>query len=513
MNTRLQQGLKSFERKQIVASGLALLFIVGLSLIFTFLYRSGQAAESAKLISRMIRTHDRREIVLTLQDARLDQFQTIRYVSTSPGASFTLPELADLMPDKSPWRSLVYHTIMIPVGEASQERADVFFEFNRFSHVVWGVLAWVVINLISIPQTRMMRRRIVDQYEKDLEIDKKMSRLEIANIVRHNIRTPLSALMRLSDTIQFRKKEEAEVFQSVITQIRELISKLDAAPPASGKSVSDGFFESMQAAARELRIGLPDHVRFDVSFDDSLPSALVSFVDSEMKALVGNLVNNAAEAIQGSGEIHLEVRDIGYSVLVRVKDNGKGIPSEILERVTEKGFTFGKKNGTGIGLFHAAECAREWGGNLRIQSTEGVGTLVELQLPVQGRHPWYVSRVKLHPDSVVAVVDDQVSVHRLWKMKLEEAGFSGRAFYFNDPDEFLRAAQGFEAKDTHFFVDYDFLDARRTGIDLLKELPTESHRYLVTGHFDDASVRLECQRHQLSLIPKTELSRLPLVQA
>lgn len=115
-------------------------------------------------------------------------------------------------------------------------------------------------------------------------MDKKSSRLEIANAVRHNIRTPLSALMRLSDTVTFRTEQEAEVFQSVIEQIRSLVSKLDVTAPAAKKTCRDGFFEAVQAAAREIHAGLDPATQFDVSLDDSLPSVLVPFVEAELKS-------------------------------------------------------------------------------------------------------------------------------------------------------------------------------------------------------------------------------------
>jgi hypothetical protein len=235
MKSSLQDSIKAFERKQRILFILLLIFLTGLSVIYTYLYRSGQAAESAKLISRMIHIQDLRETILTLQSARLEHFRVIRFVSTDPQKSFTLPELADLIPNASPLNSLIYHTIRIPVEIPGQGQAEIFFEFNRLAYTPWAILFSLIISLIALPQTYFMKRQITDQYEKDLELDRQTSRLEIANIVRHNIRTPLSALMRLSQTVPFRDEHEAEVFQSVITQIRALISKLDTKSPMAEK--------------------------------------------------------------------------------------------------------------------------------------------------------------------------------------------------------------------------------------------------------------------------------------
>lgn len=511
MNSGLQASMRSFERKQRIIAALLFFFMIGLSVIYTYLYRSGQAAESARLITRMLNIQDRREAILTLQAARLDHFRVIRFSSTEPDRSFTLPELADLMPATSPWHSFVYHTIAVPVHIPGQKPAELSFEFNRFTHVPWGILISFIINLLSIPQVHLMKKRIAAQYEKDLEMDKQASRLEIANVVRHNIRTPLSALMRLSDTVNFRNEHEAEVFQSVIEQIRSLVSKLDVTAPAPKKMSSDGLFETIQAAAKEIQMGLDPSIQFKVSIDDSVPSVLVPFVDAEMKSILWNLVNNSVEALQGPGKIHLRARDLGHSIVIEVEDDGKGIPSDILERVTEKGYTFGKVAGTGIGLFHASQCAQEWDGELRVRSTEGVGTTIEIRLPIKGRKKWYTSRIKLGKESTVVVVDDQISIHRLWKMRLDEAGFSGKTLSFYNAQELKSGINGMDLTGMTFLMDYDLLDPQVTGLDLLRTIPATANRYLVTGHFDDPNVRDACEHLRLSLIPKTSLHSLPLV--
>lgn len=511
MKSNLQDSINSFERKQRILFSLLLAFLIGLSVIYTYLYRSGQAAESAKLISRMIQIQDLRETVLTLQNARLDHFRVIRFVSADPQKSFTLPELADLLPKASPWHSLIYHTIQIPVDIPGQGQAKIFFEFNRLAYTPWAIFFSLILCLIALPQTHFMKKRIIAQYEKDLEVDRQMSRLEIANIVRHNIRTPLSALMRLSHTAPFRDEHDTEIFHSVIAQIRTLISKLDTKSPPKENFSNSGLFETLQMAVREIRIGLPTKIQFDVSYDDSLPSVLAPFIPAEMRSIIANLVTNSSEALNGTGQINLVANDLGHSVFIKITDNGPGIPANILNQVTEKGFTFGKPNGTGLGLFHARNCLHEWGGELRIHSQPNQGTTVEMRLPIQGRHSWYTSRIKFSQDSTLIIVDDQASIHSLWKMKFAEAGFAGGVISFFNVAEFRNGIEGFQPDKTLIFMDYDLHSESATGLDLLQEFPAYTNRYLVTGHFDDTKILESCTSLQISLIPKTTLHELPLV--
>lgn len=510
MNSKLREGLKSFERKQRAVTVLMLLFMIGISVIYTYHYRSGQAGESARLITRMLQIQDHREAIVTLQAARLDHFHVIRF--SSPEHSFVLPELAGMMPH-SPWHSLIYQEITIPIQVSGRELASVSFVFNRFAYAGWAILIFLLVNLISLPQIHLMKKRIATQYEKELEMDKQSSRLEIAGIVRHNIRTPLSALIRLADTVKFRDEQEAAVFQSVIEQIRSLVSKLDVATPADRNMSRDGLFDTIQTAIQEVRAALDPAVGFEVSLDDSLPSVLVPFTGAEMKSIIGNLVNNSVEAMNGPGKISLRLRDMGHSVVLEIEDNGQGIPAGLLGQVMEKGFTFGKANGTGIGLFHASQCVREWGGEIQIRSVEGTGTTVEIRLPITGRHSWYTPRIKLAQGSTVVIVDDQSMIHQLWKLRLDDAGFTGKILFFQNARDLRSGIGGIPLDGVHFLMDYDLLDPQVNGIDLLKEIPAAASRYLVTGHFDDPNVRAACERERLALIPKTSLHSLPVVVA
>lgn len=70
----------------------------------------------------------------------------------------------------------------------------------------------------------------------------------------------------------------------------------------------------------------------------------------EFKRVIINLINIAAEAIENVGEVIISVTHAGKSVTIEIKDNGKGIPKAVLPKLGERGFSFGKQAGTGLGL-------------------------------------------------------------------------------------------------------------------------------------------------------------------
>jgi signal transduction histidine kinase len=71
-------------------------------------------------------------------------------------------------------------------------------------------------------------------------------------------------------------------------------------------------------------------------------------------------------------------------VRFRIKDNGVGIPGELLDKLGEKGASFrdGDRRGSGLGLYHAKANIEAWGGKLTIQSVVGEGTEIAIALPV-----------------------------------------------------------------------------------------------------------------------------------
>jgi signal transduction histidine kinase len=74
-------------------------------------------------------------------------------------------------------------------------------------------------------------------------------------------------------------------------------------------------------------------------------------------------------------------RQSDNKILLSIRDNGKGIPPEVLSKIGTQGLSYAK-TGTGLGLSHAIETIRKHKGDLKIESTLGQGTTVTLELPL-----------------------------------------------------------------------------------------------------------------------------------
>jgi len=104
------------------------------------------------------------------------------------------------------------------------------------------------------------------------------------------------------------------------------------------------------------------------------------FANDGIKTVVFNLVNNA---IKHSGKENVEIvvetrAENGWGVLV-VKDNGKGIPEELKDKIFEEGFTSG--SGTGVGLFIVKKMVELYGGSIEVRDNEPSGAMFIVRLP------------------------------------------------------------------------------------------------------------------------------------
>lgn len=102
-----------------------------------------------------------------------------------------------------------------------------------------------------------------------------------------------------------------------------------------------------------------------------------------LRKVLINLVQNAVEAMPagrlGRVDVFAEGGN-GSAFIIRVSDNGMGIPEAMQERIFEPLFTT-KPAGTGLGLSVVASTVRQHGGTLRVESREGEGSVFTLCLP------------------------------------------------------------------------------------------------------------------------------------
>ena len=215
---------------------------------------------------------------------------------------------------------------------------------------------------------------------------------EMAGAIAHEVGQPLTALTNYARSGQMllaagRTAElaavidkmlgEAQRASEVVRRLRDFFregrTRLERVPVAE-------LLESVRRAAAQTKID-----ELTVSGDPDLPDILVDRLQIEL--VLRNLVNNAAEALDGSsgkGAVALSARRHDpQHVSIIVADNGPGIPAAARERVFEP-FVSGKPSGMGLGLAVSRAIAEAHGGTL--EAMPGPHGVFRLLLPVEAAH-------------------------------------------------------------------------------------------------------------------------------
>jgi len=382
---------------------------------------------------------------------------------------------------------------------------------------------------------------------------------EFAAQVSHDIRSPLSALNLVINTLTQIDSDRHTLMRQAVRRISEIAAALmnqskvahnapqsptstsassvtvtataDSSTSASvsAKPLHDDIdlLDLIEDVLMEKRIQIQSmmNVEIELKVDTTLPPT-ARICPVEMSRVISNVLDNAIQAASTakpgsgkseqteSGKVSVEVRCISDSddVVLEVSDTGMGIPPHILPHLGKRGVTHGKADGSGLGLYHAKTTLNEYSGSLEIQSSLGSGTKVTMRLPRSSDNGLAVSELPYEDGLVLVTVDDEPHIHALWKDKLkdaERAGMKIEHVVLHSPSELWRWLQASDTsgKPHLFAVDHDFKNQPETGLDLINKLGLDRKTILVTARETDVEFQNRVKQAGTRLLPKRRIGR------
>jgi polar amino acid transport system substrate-binding protein len=123
--------------------------------------------------------------------------------------------------------------------------------------------------------------------------------------------------------------------------------------------------------------------RFTITHEDNLPRVRGNF--QKLEQVVINLITNACQALEGRNKaIAIATRRDQDEVVLSVRDEGTGIPAELIGMVADPFFTTKRdKGGTGLGLSVSYGIVQEHRGRMEFRSEAGKGTEIEIRIPAE----------------------------------------------------------------------------------------------------------------------------------
>lgn len=279
----------------------------------------------------------------------------------------------------------------------------------------------------------VLRKTLVDLRESQTQLvqSEKMASLgQMVAGVAHELNTPLGyvknnvellrelkapllqlaeAQTRLIDCLHDPACDEERLAGALVEANR---SREQAAPELLAEDLEQLFGDTLYGLEQigELVVGLKNFARLDramsedIDLNDCIRSALViarnnlkdkaevtarlgelpriPCAPSQINQVLLNLLNNAAQAIDGFGRILIKTWADDGAVFVSVQDSGKGMPPEVLAKIFDPFFTTKPVGqGTGLGLSISFKIIQDHGGSIRAASEPGRGTRFLIRLP------------------------------------------------------------------------------------------------------------------------------------
>jgi C4-dicarboxylate-specific signal transduction histidine kinase len=228
----------------------------------------------------------------------------------------------------------------------------------------------------------------IKSMEDKIAQTERMSALgRVAAGVAHEIGNPLTSISSFVQILKERAEDDftRENFDRVehniqrITRILQQMSRFSRLPAMEIKehNINDIINSCLEILKFDKKL---KQITTRIELADDLPPVRVD--DGNMIQVFINLLLNAADAIADtSKKITIRTFKEDDRVVAQVIDNGCGIPEELLGQIFDPFFTT-KEKGTGLGLSISHEIVKKFGGELRVESLEGHGSVFSIILPV-----------------------------------------------------------------------------------------------------------------------------------
>ncbi|MEP4190943.1 MAG: ATP-binding protein, partial [Sneathiella sp.] len=219
---------------------------------------------------------------------------------------------------------------------------------------------------------------------------------DIARRIAHEIKNPLTPIQLSAERIKRKYGKEItsdiETFNkctdTIIRQVGDIGQMVDEFSSFARMPAPDFRPEQLSRIVEEAvflqKVGHPE---INYELDKDLPSSLCQLDPPQVTRVFTNLLQNAADAIEGRpgepeilepGKIVVRMLEDDNQLFVEVTDNGRGLPNENRTRLTEPYVTHREK-GTGLGLAIVNKIMEEHGGSLSLQDAdEGPGAKIQV---------------------------------------------------------------------------------------------------------------------------------------
>ena len=288
-------------------------------------------------------------------------------LSPEDSSGYHLKRPDDLITDEGETRELTWKTASDQVVYGDVTATGVFGHENEFRGI------------------RGVFRNVTDK--RRIQESQRLSQLgKITADISHEIKNRLAAIMSIAELSLLDGTEQSEIIEN-LQMIKEQSRYMDDfvrrmlsfAKPSQGIIKVVQIHDVIDFALKVLEKKFyKEQIEVLSEYGDNLPDVYID--DRQISEVLVNILQNAQEAMPGSGQIRIKTSVQNEMVLINCIDNGQGISEENLKKIFDPFFTT-KETGTGLGVPACYGIIHAHGGELTYSSKVGEGTTVSITLP------------------------------------------------------------------------------------------------------------------------------------
>lgn len=288
-----------------------------------------------------------------------------------------------------------------------------------------GVLSFVMASFITKPLKSLMKvvqKMTMGQMEQKVEVVGKdeiaelgnafnhmveqlqrveQSRQEFVSNVSHELKTPLSSIKVLTESLMFQENVPVEMYEEFFSDINSEVDRLN--------NIITDLLTLVRLDQREIPLNInnvdvnemtqnilkrltPLAKRKDIKLMYESHKDIIAEIDEVKFTLaLSNLIENAIKYTANSGEVKVTLQSDLQDAFITVQDTGIGIAKEEQSRIFERFYRTDKTRnretgGTGLGLAITYKTVVMHNGAIQVESEEGVGSTFTVQVPL--RYSW-----------------------------------------------------------------------------------------------------------------------------
>jgi len=276
--------------------------------------------------------------------------------------------------------------------DAIKNKTPFETKFSSLSRKVYELKLFPILTQDTISQVVILIEDITEKEELETQIMQTEKLAVIGRLaagISHEIKNPLAAISQTAFSLKRKAIRNANNLKDSVIEASERIERnINRATEIINRllNFSKPFYSKLEIVnlkdLLEEAIKLALIKEYDVKIIKNLQDINILADKNALLQVFINIIINAVEATNYKGEIIIKNYIENNNAVISIKDNGVGIPEDIVDKIFEPFFTT-KEKGTGLGLSVSYRIIKDHGGIIKVNSKVGEGTEFLIILPLE----------------------------------------------------------------------------------------------------------------------------------